>query len=69
MRTYKERFEVRENRHPEDPSKRYSVVHLTPAGGRTYLAYSGIKHFPTKEQAEAYCKDRNKHAPRKTKGK
>ena len=54
---YKERYELRKVRNPEDlgkPGKNYSVTHYKPIEGGTCLACAGTRYFNTQEEAEAY---------------
>ena len=54
---YKERFELREVKKPEDlgkPGKSYCVTHYKPIEGGTCLACAGTRYFTTREEAEAF---------------
>lgn len=63
---YKERYELRKVRSPENlgkPGKAYSVTHYKPIEGGTCLACAGTRYFETLEEAKAYqeAKERKVH--------
>lgn len=54
---YKEKYELRKVRNPEDlgkPGKPYCVAHYIPKDGGTWIACGEIKYFATQAEAEAY---------------
>lgn len=60
---YKERYELRKVRNPEDlgkPGKHYSVTHYKPIEGGTCLVCAGTRYFNTQEEAEAYKNEKER---------
>ena len=54
---YKEKYELRKVRNPEDlgkPGKPYCVSHYKPIDGGACLAFAGSRYFETQDEAEAY---------------
>jgi len=54
---YKEHYELRKIRNPQDlghPGKPYCVKHYIPKDGGTWIACGKIEYFATQEEAEAY---------------
>ena len=54
---YKEHYELRKVRNPEDmgkPGKPYCVTHYIPKDGGTWIACGGSKYFETQAEAEAF---------------
>ena len=54
---YKEHYELRKVRNPEDlgkPGKPYCVTHYIPKDGGTWIAFGGSKYFETQAEAEAF---------------
>lgn len=54
---YKEHYELRKVRNPEDlgkPGKPYCVTHYIPKDGGSCLVHAGTRYFNTREEAEAY---------------
>ena len=54
---YKEKYELRKIRNPEDlgkPGKFYCVAHYVPKDGGTWIACDSMKYFETQAEAEAY---------------